>query len=67
MANKFEGKTQRYHRMSTVSPRKREVHHSDPYPWLAPEDPHRFQIDNQILYEKIDLSQSHLMSKEKPN
>ena len=44
---------------------RRDVHHSDPYPWLAPDDPHRFQTDNQILYEKIDLSQSYLTSKEK--
>ena len=38
---------------------------TDPYPWLVPDDPCRFQTDNQILYEKIDLSQSHLTSKEK--
>ena len=42
-----------------------EVHCSDPYPWLAPDDPRRFQTDNQILYEKIDLSESYLTSKEK--
>ena len=47
------------------SHRKRDVHQSDLYPWLAPDDPRRFQTDNQIFYEKIDLSQSHLMSKEK--
>ena len=41
------------------------MHHSDPYPSLASDDPCRFQTDNQILYEKIDLSQSYLTSKEK--
>ena len=51
--------------MLSTSHRKRDVHHSDPYPWLAPDDPHRFQTDSQILYEKIDLSQLHLTSKEK--
>ena len=35
------------------------------YPWLAPDDPRRFQTDNQILYEKIDLSELDLTSKEK--
>ena len=56
-----------YNRMSSTLHRKRgdHVHHSDPYPWLAPDDLCRFQTDSQILYEKIDLSQSHLMSKEK--
>ena len=58
-------KTEGYNRMSSELHIKREVHHSDPYPWLAPDDLHRFQTDNQILYEKIDLSQSHLTSKEK--
>ena len=57
-------RTDRYNRMSSASYR-REVHHSDPYPWLAPDDPHRFRTDNQILYEKIDLSESYLTSKEK--
>ena len=41
------------------------MHRSDPYPWLAPDDLRRFQTDNQILYEKIDLSESCLTSKEK--
>ena len=41
------------------------MHRSDPYPWLAPDDTRRFQTDNQILYEKIDLSESYLTSKEK--
>ena len=51
--------------MSSKLHRKRDIHCSDPYPWLAPDDPCRFQTDNQILYEKIDLSQSYLTSKEK--
>ena len=58
-------RTDRYNRMSRESHRRREVHRSDPYPWLAPDDPRRFQTDNQILYEKIDLSQLYLTSKEK--
>ena len=37
---------------------------TDPYPWLALDDPCRFQTDQQILYEKIDLSHSHLTTKE---
>ena len=53
-----------YNRMSSESHR-RGVHCSDPYPWLAPDDLCRFQTDNQILYEKIDLSESYLTSKEK--
>ena len=27
----------------------------DPYPWLADDDPRRFQSDAEILFEKIDL------------
>ena len=38
---------------------------TDPYPWLAPDDLCQFQTDQQILYEKTDLSNSHLTSKEK--
>ena len=38
---------------------------SDPYPWLADEDPRRYQTDEEILYEKIDLSNSALSRKEK--
>ena len=51
--------------MSSELHRRREVHCSDPYPWLAPDDLRRFQTDNQILYEKVDLSESCLTSKEK--
>ena len=45
-------RTDRYNRMSSALPRKREVHCSDPYPWLAPDDLHRFQTDNQIFMRK---------------
>ena len=38
---------------------------SDPYPWLADDDPRRYQTDEEILYEKIDLSNSSLSRKEK--
>ena len=65
LPTKSDEKTEQYNRMSSVSHRKRYVHHSYPYPWLVPDDPHRFQTDSQILYEKIDLSQSHLTCKEK--
>ena len=37
----------------------------DPYPWLADDDPRRYQTDEEILYEKIDLSNSALSRKEK--
>ena len=38
---------------------------SDPYPWLADDDPRRYQTDEEILYEKTDLSDSALSRKEK--
>ena len=38
---------------------------SDPYPWLAGDDPRRYQSDEEIMYEKIDLSNSALSRKEK--
>ena len=38
---------------------------SDPYPWLADDDPRRYQTDEEILYEKINLSNSALSRKEK--
>ena len=37
----------------------------DPYPWLADDDPRRYQSDEEIMYEGIDLSDSALSSKEK--
>ena len=38
---------------------------SDLYPWLAEDDHRRFQTDAEILYDKIDLSDSALTRKEK--
>ena len=38
---------------------------SDPCPWLAEDDPRRHQSDEEILYEKKDLSNSALSRKEK--
>ena len=35
----------------------------DLYPWLAEDDPRRHQTDEEILYEKIDLSDSSLSRK----
>ena len=37
----------------------------DPYPWLTEDDPRRHQTDEEILYEKIDLSNSALSRREK--
>ena len=37
----------------------------DPYPWLADDDPRRYQSDEEIMYERIDLSNSALSRKEK--
>ena len=37
----------------------------DPYPWLADDDPRRHQTDEEILHEKIDLSNSALSRNEK--
>ena len=44
---------------------KQSERKSDPYPWLADDDPRRHQTDEEILYEKIDLSNSALSRKEK--
>ena len=38
---------------------------SDSYPWLADNDPRRYQSDEEIMYDKIDLSNSALSRKEK--
>ena len=38
---------------------------ADPYPWLADDDPRRYQSDEEIMYEKIDLTNSALSRKEK--
>ena len=37
----------------------------DPYPWLESSDPRRHMSDLQILYDRIDLSDSLLTSREK--
>ena len=37
----------------------------DPYPWLVDDDLRRYQSDEEIMYEKIDLSNSALSRKEK--
>ena len=37
----------------------------DPYPWLTKDDPRRSQSDEEMLYEKTDLSDSALSRKEK--
>ena len=42
---------------------KNEKH--DLYPWLGEDDPRRHQSEEEILYEKIDLSESALNRKEK--
>ena len=42
-------KTEQYNRLSGIMSRKRGYlgNHADCYPWLAPDDPHRFQTDTQ--------------------
>ena len=37
----------------------------DPYPWLDEDDPQGNMTNDKILYKYIDLSKSHLTSKEK--
>ena len=37
----------------------------DPYPWLDPQDPRRFQTDRELLEQLIDLSESCLTPLEK--
>ena len=37
----------------------------DPYPWLAEDDPRRFQSDAEILFEKINLRDLALTKREK--
>ena len=53
--------------MSQIDEEKRVERHRkyDPYPWLTKDDPRRSQSDEEILYEKIDLSDSALSRKEK--
>ena len=53
--------------MSQINEEERVERHRkyDPYPWLTKDDPRRSQSDEEILYEKIDLSDSALNRKEK--
>ena len=53
--------------MSQIDEGERVERHRkyDPYPWLTKDDPRRSQSDEEILYEKIDLSDSALSRKEK--
>ena len=53
--------------MSKIDEEERVERHReyDPYPWLTKDDPRRSQSDEEILYEKIDLSDSALSRKEK--
>ena len=51
------------HKVEKINCPRRE--RTDPYPWLALDDLCTFQTDQQILYDKIDLSHSHLTLKEK--
>ena len=61
-----------YHKMSKTSRNegyleksKNAQDNNDRYPWLAKDDPRRYQTDAEILYEKIDLKESALTRKEK--
>ena len=53
--------------MSQINEEKRVERHKkyDPYPWLTKDEPRRSQSDEEILYEKIDLSDSALSRREK--
>ena len=61
------GKYKTKRSMSQIDEEERVERHRkyDPYPWLTKDDPRRFQSDEEILYEKIDLSDSALSRKEK--
>ena len=41
------------------------LNNKDPYPWLDPQDPRRFQTDRELLEQLIDLSESSLTDSEK--
>ena len=53
--------------MSKIDEEERVERHRkyDPYSWLTKDDPRRSQSDEEILHEKIDLSDSALSRKEK--
>ena len=57
---RYSSKKGENHEKQTDSDQK-----SDPYPWLADDDPRRYQSDEEIMYERIDLSTSALSRKEK--
>ena len=51
--------------LRTTIPNPSQSGCKDPYPWLESSDPHHHMSDLQILYDRIDLSDSLLMSREK--
>ena len=61
------GKYKTKESMSQIDEEERVERHRkyDPYPWLTKDDPRRSQSDEEILYKKIDLSDSALSRKEK--
>ena len=73
--SKPEAKSSLYFKMScdrgpprNTSNRNENLHREpreDPYPWLAEDNPRRFQSDAEILFEKIDLKHSALTKQEK--
>ena len=55
-----------YHKMSKTNRDEGNTQDkNDKYPWIAKDDPRRYQTDAEILYEKIDLKDSALTKKEK--
>ena len=59
-------KISRANRDARYSERSQNIQdNTDRYPWLAKDDPRRYQTDAEILYEKIDLKDSALTKKEK--
>ena len=60
----LDGDTQ-YPMLKKLGDTATSKYRKDPYPWLDVDDPRRFQSDEEILYEKIDLSRSALTRKEK--
>ena len=64
----------KYFRMSKVDSKRDNSRsdnntrgNTDNYPWLAEDDPRRHQTDAEILHEKVDLKESALGKKKKPN
>ena len=48
------------HYNDRIIPEEQALGTRDPYPWLDPQDPRRFQTDRELLEQLIDLSQSCL-------